>query len=313
MVPANDRQLIYGILTAVMTEWREHGRRLWQQSELYWGWLAENGRRWLVIIWQALAQTFGADTGLIASSIGYYTLLSLFPLILLVIAVASLWVDPNVAELEVMQQLEFIAPGLNELLGQNIESIINARGTVTGFALLLLLWTASNIFTALTRTMDKVWGVVLPWSYSAFRHRGLAMLLVLFTCIVILLASLYGGTIVTVANSFYPAGLRPYQPYTSQVWTMAVSITLFMTLYRFLPHNRLSWRDVSPGALVAGCTWELVKRTFLVFIDVYLSRTNLVYGSVTTIIVFLTWTYVSSFIFLFGAYVNVAYVQSKRP
>lgn len=295
-----------------MTEWREHGRRLWQRSELYWAWFQEHGRQWFHIIWQALGQTFGSDTGLIASSIGYYTLLSLFPLILLVVAVASLWVDPNVAESEMMQQLEFIAPGLNELLGKNIESIINARSSVTSFALIMLLWTASNIFTALTRSMDKVWGVVLPWSYSAFRHRGLAMLLVLFTCILILLASLYGGTIVTVVNSFYPAGLRPYQPYTSQLWTTAVSITLFLTLYRFLPHNRLSWRDVLPGALVAGCTWEIVKRTFLMFIDVYLSRTNLVYGSVTTIIVFLTWTYVSCFIFLFGAYVNVAYVQSKK-
>jgi len=91
-----------------------------------------------------------------------------------------------------------------------------------------------------------------------------------------------------------------------------VSVGLFAMLYRFLPHRRLSWRDVLSGALVAGITWSLVKDGFLSIIDIYLSRTNLVYGSVTTVIVFLTWTYVSSFIFLFGAHLNVAYVRQRQ-
>jgi membrane protein len=274
--------------------------------------LGNHGLRWTRLTGQALQHTFGVDTGLIASSIGYYTLLSLFPLILLTVAIASLWVDPNVAELEVMRRLEFIAPGLGELLGQNIQSIVDARAPVTSFALLVLLWSASNIFTALTRAMDRVWGVNLPWSYSAFRHRGLAMLLVLFVGIAILVASLYEGTVLTVVNSLYPDGLRPYRSYTTQLWTTMVGVGLFALLYRFLPHRRLSWREVLPGAIVAGLVWEVVKRGFLSMIDVYLSRTNLVYGSVTAIIAFLTWTYVSSFIFLFGAYLNVVYVRSRK-
>jgi len=230
---------------------------------------------------------------------------------LLIIAISSLWVDPNVAELEIMKQLEFIAPGLGELLGQNIQSIVRARAPVSGLAVLILLWSASNIFAALTRAMDKVWAVKLPWS-SAFRHRGLAMLLVLFTGVLILMGSLYGGTVVTIVNLLYPDELRPYRPYTTQLWTLLVSVGLFAVLYRFLPHRKLGWREVLPGAIVAGLLWELVKRGFLSFIDVYLSRTNLVYGSLTTIIVFLTWTYVSSFIFLFGAYLNVAYVHNRQ-
>ncbi|KAA3655420.1 MAG: hypothetical protein DWQ04_33580, partial [Chloroflexi bacterium] len=53
-------------------------------------------------------------------------------------------------------------------------------------------------------------------------------------------------------------------------------------------------------------------RAFLAFIGTYLSRSNLVYGSVTTIIVFLTWTYVSSIIFFFGSYLNVEYGRRKK-
>ncbi|HRQ39369.1 MAG TPA: YihY/virulence factor BrkB family protein [Chloroflexota bacterium] len=296
-----------------MLEWRKQGERLWQLGGEWAGWLGVHGRSWLFITGQALQQTFGSDTGMVASSIGYYTLFSLFPLILLSVAIASLWVDPNVVESEIMHRLEFIVPGLQALLGQNIESIVNARAPITGIAVLILLWTASNIFTALTRAMDMVWGMELTWSRSAFRQRGLAMLIVLFTGIAILLASLYGGTVVAIVNSFYPETLRPYRPYTNELWTVLVSVGLFAMLYRFLPHRRLTWRDVLPGALIAGFTWSVVKDSFLSIIDIYLSRTNLVYGSVTTVIVFLTWTYVSSFIFLFGAHLNVAYVRQRLP
>jgi membrane protein len=295
-----------------MLEWRKQGERLWRLGSEWVNGLGSHARGWLLITGQALQQTFGSDTGMVASSIGYYTLFSLFPLILLSVAIASLWVDPRVVESEIMLRLEFIVPGLQALLGQNIESIVNARAPITGIAVLILLWTASNIFTALTRAMDMIWGVELSWSQSAFRQRGLAMLIVLFTGIAILLVSLYGGTVVTVWNSFYPDELQPYRPYTTQLWTVIVSVSLFALLYRFLPHKRLTWRDVLPGALIAGLFWSVVKDGFLSIIDVYLSRTNLVYGSVTTVIVFLTWTYVSSFIFLFGAHLNVAYVRQRR-
>lgn len=286
---------------------------LWERRSGDWlNRLSRHGRGWLWITFLGLRQTFASpDTSTIAASIGFYTLLSLFPLILLSVAIASLWVDPNVAELELMRRLEFVAPGLGDLLGQNIQSIVEARRAITGMAVLLLLWTASNIFTALTRAMDQVWGLDLPWSRSAFRHRGLAMLLVLFVGIALLVGSLYGGTVVTVVNSFYPDALRPLRPYTSKLWTTLLGIALFVLLYRFLPHRKLSWREVLPGALVAGMVWSLIKWGFLAIIDVYLSRSNLVYGSVTTIIVFLTWTYASSYIFLFGAYLNVAYVAMK--
>lgn len=283
-----------------------------QRSEGYLIWLRGYGRGWLGDVLEALKHTIGGQTGLIASSIGYYTLMSLFPLVLLTVAIASSWVDPNITELELMKPLEFIAPGASDLLGQNIASVVRARAPITGFAVILLLWSSSNIFAALTRSQDLVWKIDLPWSRSTWRHRGLAMLLVLFSAIFVLMVTLYGGPVVAVLNSFYPDALRPYRAYTTQLWTVLVGIVLFAVLYRFLPHRRLTWWDVLPGALVAGIIWEIVKRGFLSVIDVYLSRTNLVYGSLTTIIVFLTWTYVTSFIFLFGAYLNVAHLNSRK-
>jgi len=52
--------------------------------------------------------------------------------------------------------------------------------------------------------------------------------------------------------------------------------------------------------------WEIAKRGFVNFVGTYLVRTNLVYGSVASIIAFLTWAYLSGLILLFGEYLSVA-------
>ena len=80
-----------------------------------------------------------------------------------------------------------------------------------------------------------------------------------------------------------------------------------------LPHGAAGWREILPGAIGAGLLWELAKKAFLFFIATYISASNLVYGSVAAIVAFLTWAFLSGHIFLFGAYLNLRYVQSQQP
>ena len=85
-----------------------------------------------------------------------------------------------------------------------------------------------------------------------------------------------------------------------------------MTLYIALPHGASTWREILPGALAAGLLWELAKKTFLQFVSFYVTASNLVYGSVAAIIAFLSWAYLSGLIFLFGAYMSLAYFQLRQ-
>jgi membrane protein len=91
-----------------------------------------------------------------------------------------------------------------------------------------------------------------------------------------------------------------------------LDVALFMSLYIMLPHGTSTWREILPGAIGAGVLWELAKKAFLFFVSTYISVSNLVYGSVAAIIAFLVWAYLSALIFLFGAYLNVAYSQLKH-
>ena len=277
---------------------------LWQQSRRSLGWLHEQIRFIIPLLAQAIQSSFSSESTLIAGSIGYYTLFSLFPLTLLTVALASLWIDPLLAESEIVTHLEFIAPALGDLLGANLEQIVRARGTMTGLAVLILLWSASNIFNVLTRASDRIWGIDITKARSAWRHRGLGILMALVLAGLLVVAILAEGTILTIVNSLLPEEFDQLRPLTNQFWGMALSVFAFMLLYYFLPHIKLTWRDVLPGALCAGLLWDLAERVFLLFVGTYLSRSNLIYGSVTTITAFLTWSYVCAIIFLLGGHLN---------
>ncbi len=274
-----------------------------QNKQISWAELRQLGRVWLQLIWQSFQAALAPESALSAAAISYFTLFSLFPLTLLTVAIGSLWLDPMLAEGEVVTQLEFAAPALGDLLGSNIERIVRARGTITGFAVLTLLWSASNIFNVLTRAADKVWDV--DEKRPSWRRRGLAILIVLSISGLLLAASFAESTIWTIVNTLLPDEIQRMRPYTDRFWAVFLSVALFAALYYFLPHVKLTLRQILPGAVGAGILWELAKQGFLYFVTSYLSRSNLVYGSFATITVFLTWAYFSSIIFMFGAYLNV--------
>ena len=267
--------------------------------------------RWGRLSLRAIQLATAPESQLVASSIGSFTLFSVFPLALLAVALASNWLDPVLAETRIVAELEFVVPGLDTLLGANLQNLVQARGPVTGLAALALVWSASSAFNVITRAMDRIWGADINHRRSVWRHRTLAVLTVLLVAGLLMVATMVEGPALTIVNSLLPERLSRIGPYTDRFWAAFLNVVLFGVLYRFMPHVRLTWRDVLPGAILAGVLWQAAKQLFLLFIGRYLSSSNLVYGSVGAIIAFLMWTYVSSVILLFGALLN-RYAAEER-
>ena len=182
---------------------------------------------------------------------------------------------------------------------------------MTGFALLSLIWSASTIFYALNHTLNDVWNI--KQRRSAWKRRGASILFVLvFVGPTLFLISLAGSVIANI-RLWLPDLILPFGYGISLLLTLMLDVLLFMILYMILPHGNSTWREVAPGAIGAGLSWEFAKRAFLSFVSTYISITNLVYGTVATIIAFLLWAYISSLIFIFGAYLSVSYWQLRHP
>lgn len=282
----------------------------WQQFQHALHLLNQASGGWLGMLGRAANHVLAPDSSQVAASIAYFALLSLFPLTLFTIAIASVWLDPLLIEADVISRLEFVAPALGQLLGQNIERIVIERRSVTGFAVITLLWSGSTIFHVITRALDTIWEV--GRRRPVWRHRGVAIVTALSLSILLLIASLIGSTVITVLNTLASAPVRNFYATLSTLFPPLLSIILFGLLYYFLPHTPITVHDVLPGAVIAGLLWELAKRGFLYFVATYLSLSNLVYGSVATLVAFLFWAYISSVIFLYGAHINVGYRRLRR-
>lgn len=273
-------------------------------------WLDSQTDGWFLLLFEALRDVLAFKSSLYGAATAYFALFSIFPLILLTIGIASFWLDPQTTWQEILLRLEFVVPALDDLLGNYLDKIIDSRGAITRLSALALIWSASSIIYMLTRAMDDLWeGVMVR---PAWRHRALAILVTLTSAALLLAASFAWGVVVPIANRFVPDQIIRVSPYLSVMGTALLSIALFALLYYMLPNMRMQWRDVLLGAVIAGLLWELAKRAFLFFVTNYLTNTNVVYGSMTTIIAFLTWAYISSLIFLFGGHVNVRYKRRRR-
>jgi membrane protein len=283
---------------------------IWQQGIRIAKILNERTNGWLWVLANAVKETLMPDTAIMASAIAYIALFSLFPLILLSISLGSFSLGAEMDQRVVVQRLEFVAPALGQLLGQNIDEIIRARGPVTSFAVLGLAWSASTFFYTLTHTLNQIWKV--KPRRPAWKRRGISILFVMLFVGPVLFLISFAGSVIANIRFWLPDQIIPFGVGVSLLLTLLLDVTLFMVLYMILPHGTSSWREVLTGAIGAGILWEFAKKTFLSFVSAYISITNLVYGTVATIIAFLLWAYISSLIFIFGAYLSVFSSQRKQ-
>lgn len=284
-----------------MADKRKRIRRLWH-------WLVERQEGWLGIFLSALRQTLSPESSMAAAAIAYFALFSFFPLIVFTTVIVGTWLEPILDRSQIIRQLDFVAPALAYLLENQLERIVGLEQTVTGVALIALLWSSSSIFYVLTRTLNRIWGA--SSRRPVWHHRGMAVVTLLLISGVLLTSSVAYSTAVSFLELLMPSQLQQLSGLGSRLATLTIDILLFGLLYRFLPRFPVRWRDVWLGAVGAGLLWELVKRAFFFYITHYLAQsslTELIYGSVGTIIAFMAWSYASGLIFIFGAYLNVVY------
>ncbi len=266
---------------------------------------------------------FAQDDGpAVSRSIAFFALFSLFPLVLALIWILSAVVPIDEAQQATTELLQRTLPTAASLTQQEIEQVLAQRNAVSVIALLGLLWSASGVFTAIYRAVNRAWGDPKSSLFLKGKLFGLAVvlavgLLLLGTALLSTAVSLlqqWNGTIL---------GWQPFSdPNIAALWSKlsaglspVISVLAFVILYRLIPLNRVVWRDVWLGGLIAGLTWDLARRLYAWYLS-NVAAYSLVYGSVGAIIGFLLWAYLGATILLIGAEFtaqHTAWLRAGRP
>lgn len=250
-----------------------------------------------------------------AATIAYYALFSLFPLFLLLISLLGFLVDSPGINRRVFEILLTALPGSQAFVEQTLDSVRASRGSIGVVGLIGLLWSGTNVFLAIQHAFNIQLGVPGRGLIGA-RTRTVVVVILGGSA---LAASLLFSSFSSVIRSATPlltalglVGADAYAGVITRMWTigvaLALSVSLFAILYRYLPNAALSRRQILAGALLGGVLWEGAKYLFTWYLGI--ANYRAVYGSVGAAVALLLWAYVSSSILLLG--LEVANVVNQR-
>ncbi|MBI4201821.1 MAG: YihY/virulence factor BrkB family protein [Chloroflexi bacterium] len=242
-----------------------------------------------------------------AAGMAYWALFSLFPLALATIAILA-YRYPNPEDQEwIVQNILRVMPISRDYLAQVIQDVSQGRGALSILAIIGLLWTGTAVFSAVRKGINHAWHIGRPPYFLLERATDFAMLLgvaVLAFIMVAFTTNLVGLSTLANAPAWIGGGLLG--KLLLEMSALAVTLGVFLLLYRFVPNTRVEWRDVWFGAVFGAILFQAIRVGFAWFV-VRSGSFNLVYGVLGSLMAALVWAYLASLALMWGAQVCFAY------
>lgn len=251
---------------------------------------------------RAFGDHHGSD---MAATVAFYGLLSLFPLILGLIALFGQFLPSDDVQKQLFDFLRRNVPGSVSFIQRNITHVISLRGATGALGIIVLFWSGSSMFGAACRAINRAWNIPHDRPFYLSKLRDVTMVLGIG---VLLMLSLGLTTLFTVlGDPILPLRTLPFHigPRGLQfLFTMVI----FLLVYKFVPNTRVPWSSVLPGAITAAALTEIVKNLFIWYVRSFASYQS-VYGSLASVIVLLVWIYISTIIIIIGAELSSQWAQ----
>ncbi len=249
------------------------------------------------------------DASHMAAGLAYYAFLSLFPLLLGIIALLGLFLPSQTVQQQVFNFIQEYAPAAADFIVQNVTLIIQQRGTLGIISLTGLFWGSSAVFGVIRRVLNRAWHVntVRPLYIAKPMDIGMAI----GTGFLVLLS--LGATIfLSIINQGpFPLSLTVTN-IAGRFLSFLLVMVVFTAIYKYMPNCESPWRYVWPGALLGSVLFEAAKVSFVYYLNHFAAYSQ-TYGSIASFIILLVWIYVSSFILVIGAEFSAEYGRMHRP
>ncbi|MCX6144771.1 MAG: YihY/virulence factor BrkB family protein [Ignavibacteriales bacterium] len=277
------------------------------------GQLDQKTRRVWTICFLALKKFSRIDGAQWAGAFSFNAFFSLFPLMVLVVTIASSIVDRDRAGKEVIAYMEEYIPISDEMhrhIVGTLTGVINARGRAGVVAFLILVWVAHRCFTTLVCATNRAWGTA---DYNWWRLPLKSLVLLGTTTGAVLL-----GMVMPVLMRMAKDWLFPLSDFSSRVYALGsffipllvvfFSLSLF---YRLAPRTPKRFSEVWAATLCATALLQAAEILFVVYLRNF-ATFNAVYGAFGGIMALLLWIYLSGCIFIFGACLCAAQAEGRR-
>lgn len=265
----------------------------------------------LKLLWTTLRQTFSAwsdhEAPRLGAALAFYTILSLAPLIILIIAMVALVFGHSAAQDQILSQVQGMTgqDGAKTVRAMIEHAQKPASGTFASIiGLITLLFGASGVFGELRSALNKIWEAKPETSsgiLGMIRERFFSFGMVLAIGFLLLVSLILSAGLAALGKFF--GGVLPMPEFVLSGINFLVSLAaisvLFALIFKYVPETKIAWKDIWVGAIATAFLFTVGK--FL--IGLYLGKAGVgsAYGAAGSLIVVIIWVYYSSLIFFFGA------------
>jgi membrane protein len=272
-------------------------------------------------IWRVLKESFGEwnrdNASRLAAALAYYTIFSIAPLLILVIAISGLFFDATSVREQLMGQIQALVGTDGADFLRSVLDNANQPGEQSGWvasaiSVGLLILGATGVLTQLQTALNVVWNVKAKpelgfWGVLRKRALSFGMLLGIgFVLLVSLMLSAIVAGFSSYLNNLAP-GLDAAGQLLSFLVSFGVTTFVFALIYKFVPDVNISWGDVWFGGIVTALLFSLGKT----LIGLYLGNNSFgsTYGAAGSVVILLVWVFYSAQILFFGAELTQVYAR----
>jgi membrane protein len=242
------------------------------------------------------------------AAIAFYTVFSLAPLVIIVIAVAGFFGGHDAVQGQLFGQVGAMVGPEGAKAVQSVVQGAQAprQGLVaTLISLGVLVVGSTTVFSELQSALDRIWKVPAAQKpsgiWNMLRTRLLSFGLILALAFLLIVSLIVSAVLAALGS--WASGLLPAWEILLQVSNIVVGLVfttvLFAMIYRFMPNASVAWRDVWTGAGVTAVLFEIGK----VLIGLYIGKASIAssYTAAGSLVVVLIWVYYAAQVFLLGA------------
>ena len=241
----------------------------------------------------------------LGAALAYYAIFSLAPILVISIAVASVFFGREAVTGQFAGQIEDTvgpegAAAIQTMLANADQLGSKSVPTIVGIAILFV--GAVGMFAELRSAMNTVWQVKTAetagiWGF--LRGYLVSLLMVVLIAVLLFLSMVANAVLTKLASEFEQLKSSLANPLVSRSILWAITTLLFAMIYRLLPDRPVAWRDVWLGAAITSILFGV--GSWLIGIYLVHAGVGSVYGAAGSLVVLLTWLYYSAQVFLFGA------------
>ncbi|MBQ3643639.1 MAG: YihY/virulence factor BrkB family protein [Candidatus Riflebacteria bacterium] len=251
-----------------------------------------------------------------AAAIAYYAILSFFPMILLLIALNSAFIQSVEAQTQILQWANDYLPGSQQIVMANIQHLIKASETVGYVGTIILLWSATLVFAGFAQNINMAWTTASSRHFLVDRLIGLLTISVVIIFLIIVLVT---TAIIDAVPRLFPGFFTTFivranrfQHLIVQFMPVLTIFALLILFYKYIPNCKVLWREAIVASSFSGVAMLVTKSAFVWYITRGPNSYSLVYGSLGTVVAFMLWIYISSCIILIGGHISAAYAKFFR-